>query len=100
MVSRSARGAGAREQAPSDPVAYTVRWDLRVWNSVRKVWQPTGQSLWATISSGRVTWMRWYGWSGQWALPGTLGYRQSTAIATFSVGSSVDGLNIHYDYWH
>lgn len=29
-----------------------------------------------------------------------VGLQTETAIARFSIGSSVDGLNIHYDYWH
>ena len=116
------------QRPANDPFSYTVRWDLRVWNSTTRVWQSTGQSLWATISNKQATcqvlfvptayqnfsttvmvdyvyvqngtWMKWYGWSGEAFPPGTWGYRQRTTIAYFTVGSSADGLNVHYDYWH
>ena len=116
-------------QRPSlDPMPFTVRVDLRVWNPVTRVWQPTGQHLFTTISNTRSTcqlllvptayqnfyttaivdytytqnggtW-QWYGWSGEYAAPGTAGYAQRNAIAYFRIASSVDGLNIHYDNWH
>jgi hypothetical protein len=116
-------------QRPSlDPTEFTVRLDLRVWNPNQQVWQQTGQYLFVRISSARPTCqllpvpipyqnyhttvivdymytangttLAWYGWSAQCALPGTAGYTQGTAVTRFTNVSSVDGLNIHYEYWH
>ena len=102
--------------------------DLRVWNHVQNVWQPTGQYLWAQISNAgptcvtlavpaayqnyyttaivdfmytqNNTTLAWKGWSAQYALPGTLAYTQNNAITKFSNVTSIDNLGIHYEYWH
>jgi hypothetical protein len=116
-------------QRPSlDPALWTVRVDLRVWNHVQNVWQQTGRYAFIQISNAGPTCvtlavpaayqnyyttaivdytytqsgttLAWYGWSGQYAAPGALGYRQNTAITKFTNRSSVDGLNVHSDYWH
>ena len=112
----------------ADPGIWTVRIDLRVWNPVQNVWQQTGQYLFTQISSAgptcqilvvpvayqnfyttaivdytysqNGTTLSWYGWSGQYALPGTLGYKQNTAITKFTNRSSVDGVGVHSEYWH
>jgi hypothetical protein len=116
------------QRPASDPGVWTVRVDLRVWNPVTSAWQQTGQYLWAQISSAGPTCqtlavpaayqnyyttvivdymytqsgttLAWKGWSSQYASPGALGYRQNTAITLFTNVTSVDGLNIHYEYWH
>ena len=46
------------------------------------------------------TTIAWYGWSNEYAAPGTAGYTQRTAITKFNVVSSADGVGVHSDYWH
>ena len=111
-----------------DPTEYMVRLDLRVWNAYQKVWQQTGQYIFLRITSAgprcqllpvpiayqnyvttvivdyrytqNGTTIAWYGWSGEYASPGTAGYTQRNAIVRFNVVSSADGLNVHSEYWH
>ena len=126
---RAATSILACFQRPSlDPTPFTVRVDLRVWNPVKRVWQPTGQYLFTTIVNTKPTCqlllvptayqnfyttaivdytytqngttLQWYGWSGESSAPGSAGYVQRNAITFFRNVSSVDGLNIHYDNWH
>ena len=116
-------------QRPSlDPATWTVRVDLRVWNPVKQVWQQTGQYAFIKISNAgptcpyfnvppayqnyyttmivdymytqNGTTLAWKGWSGEYAPPGAVAFPQRTAVTLFSNVSSVDGLNIHYEYWH
>jgi hypothetical protein len=116
-------------QRPSlDPVEFTVRVDLRVWNAYQQAWQPTGQYVFARISNARPTCvllpvpiayqnyyttaivdytqtahgttLRWYGWSAEYAAPGTAGYTQRNAVTRFTNVSSADGVGVHSQYWH